>query len=506
MRTNFFASGFWESLPVAPHVGHFSGESLPNGDSSERGLRDFTCKETHTHIMSHDPAITVVELGKAYRIWETPSARLQAGLNRGMALAFPSDSAPAQWLQKQACRLCRDFQALQGVTFNVGKGEALGIIGRNGSGKSTLLEVIAGTLRPSTGKVRTRGRVGALLELGSGFNVEFSGRENAILSGQILGLTPAEVTARLPEIEQFADIGSFFDQPVKTYSSGMQVRVAFAVQSALTPDILIVDEALSVGDERFQRKCHNFIDRFLEKGGTLLFTSHSTLQVLELCSRVLLLHDGQVAALGNPKDVVRIYHKSLYGGYATIEDIRREFEQTRTPVVGETGKSFAFFAGSEMPIVEPVRYGTRTAEISDFRIENAEGRIVNNLFFHERYVVRYEVTFADMAEEVRFGTLIRTMQGIDLAGMTTHARNSRMGLAPAGARFSVAFNFQCTLLPGSYTMNAGVTARGPDGEEIFLDRLVDVVLFKVHAQDEMRQNAFVAVFDGADYSLHGYDS
>ena len=264
--------------------------------------------------MSQDPVISVRNVSKAYRIWDTPSSRLTTPLWQGAAGLFPANSLPARALRSRAERSYRDFWALKDISFEVGRGESVGIIGRNGSGKSTLLQIIAGTMRPTAGVVQVRGRVAALLELGSGFNGDFTGRENVYLSGAVLGLARAEVDGLFDSIAAFADIGDFIEQPAKTYSSGMLVRLAFAVQTAVNPDILIIDEALSVGDEAFQRKCFARIETLKQRGTTLLFVSHSAHQVIEICDRAMLLSAGQNAGLGRPKEIVHRYHQIIYGG------------------------------------------------------------------------------------------------------------------------------------------------------------------------------------------------
>ena len=205
--------------------------------------------------MPGDVIISVKNLSKAYRIWQTPSARLSSPLTQGVAALFPRGSAPQRALANRAADGYRDFHALSDVSFEIRRGEATGIIGRNGSGKSTLLQLIAGTLTPTSGSIEVNGRVSALLELGSGFNPEFTGRENVFLNGAIYGLSHGEMARRFDEIAEFADIGDFIEQPVKTYSSGMMMRLAFAVAVSVQPDILIVDEALSVGDVFFTQKC-----------------------------------------------------------------------------------------------------------------------------------------------------------------------------------------------------------------------------------------------------------
>lgn len=243
--------------------------------------------------MSSEVAISVNGLGKCYQIYQKPGDRLLQMFFRGRR------------------KLYRDFWALRSIGFEVRRGETVGIVGRNGSGKSTLLQLICGTLNPTEGTVHARGRIAALLELGSGFNPEFSGRENVYLSAAVHGLTPSEIDARFDQIVDFSEIRDFIDQPVKTYSSGMFVRLAFAVIAHVDADILVIDEALSVGDAAFARKCTRFLRRFMESG-TVLFVSHDTASVKNLCNRAIWIEKGSLMADGDPKTVSDAYLKHLY--------------------------------------------------------------------------------------------------------------------------------------------------------------------------------------------------
>ena len=254
--------------------------------------------------MSSDTAIKVESLSKCYQIYDKPRDRLMQMLMRGRKQYF------------------REFWALHDVSFELKRGETVGIIGLNGSGKSTLLQMICGTLNPTSGSVTTHGRVAALLELGAGFNPEFTGRENVYLAASLYGLTTKEVDERFEAITEFADIGDFIEQPVKTYSSGMFVRLAFAVIAHVDADILVVDEALSVGDAYFVQKCMRFLRRFMEHG-TLLFCSHDTGAIVNLCTKAILLNKGLVKAIGSPKEVTEQYLAALY------EDAQGESQLTR---------------------------------------------------------------------------------------------------------------------------------------------------------------------------------
>lgn len=252
-------------------------------------------------VATSEIAVSVRNLGKSYRLWNNPQDRLKQ----------PLRSIFTRWLPIPHKQYFNEFWALRDINFDVKKGETLGIIGRNGSGKSTLLQILCGTLAPTCGSYETRGRIAALLELGSGFNPEFSGRDNVYMNASILGLTKEEIDERYESIVEFADIGQFIDQPVKTYSSGMYVRLAFAVAISFDPDILVVDEALAVGDAFFVQKGMRWMRKFKESG-TLLFVSHDTGAVVNLCNHAIMLDKGSIKAVGSPKDISEFYLENLY--------------------------------------------------------------------------------------------------------------------------------------------------------------------------------------------------
>ncbi len=259
-----------------------------------------------------DVVLSIQGVSKQYKLWTSPSERLRYSVlsqaHRTLRTMLDKDSAPLAALRRRRDALHQDFTALQEVSFEVRRGESLGIIGRNGAGKSTLLQIIAGTLRPSTGRVDVYGRIAALLELGSGFNMEYTGRENVYLNASLLGFSKAEVDAKFDDIAAFADIGQFLEQPVKMYSSGMMVRLAFSVQMAVEPTVFIIDEALAVGDIYFQNKCNKLLRRKLDDGLTLLLVSHSPAAIRTLCQRGLVLDRGRCAFIGPSDEAVNVYH------------------------------------------------------------------------------------------------------------------------------------------------------------------------------------------------------
>lgn len=282
----------------------------------------------HNPADAATPVIVVQDVCKTFRTWASPAQRLIAPLlHRSGSLLGRAVPALGQRLQQAAHQRLHVHEALQGISFTLGRGEALGIIGLNGSGKSTLLQIIAGVLPATSGRVHTHGRVAALLELGSGFNPELSGRENIYINGAILGLPVARIDALLDDIIRFADIGDYIDQPVKTYSSGMAVRLAFSVQVHVDPDILIVDEALAVGDAAFQAKAMTRIQEILAKGTTLLFVGHDLNAVRAFCQRAILLENGRMALLGEPQEVIEEYLFRVHAK-ATTDD---QAKPIRTP-------------------------------------------------------------------------------------------------------------------------------------------------------------------------------
>ena len=384
----------------------------------------------------------------------------------------------------------REFHALHGIDLDVRHGETVGLIGRNGAGKSTLLQIICGILTPTRGVVDVRGRIAALLELGAGFNAEFSGRENVFLNGTVLGLTRAQIEARFDTIAAFADIGDFIDQPVKTYSSGMYIRLAFAVAIHVDPDILVIDEALSVGDEAFQRKCFARIEHIRASGATVLFVSHGVSTVAQLCDRVVLIDAGEALMTGPPKPVISRYHKLLYASAADAPAIRAAIREESARGVGEMLLPIGERAANDVDgdladgyfdpglVPQTVQYGGRGVGVDAVRIETVDGRRVNVLRAGVRYVYRYRVRFEEAAALVRFGMMIRTVTGLELGGCSTAVHTRGLDLVDAGTEVDVAFGFRCLLAAGTYFLSAGVLGRS-DNEEVFLERLVDAAMFRV---------------------------
>jgi lipopolysaccharide transport system ATP-binding protein len=419
--------------------------------------------------MSSD-AIRVQGLDKIFSIYRKPHHRMLQMLS--------GKRAGERWVER--------FAALKGVDLTVRRGETVGIVGRNGSGKSTLLQIICGTLAPTAGTVEVHGRVAALLELGAGFNPEFTGRENVYLYGTVLGLTRAQVRERLGSILEFADIGEFIDQPIKTYSSGMYVRLAFSVAIHVEPDILVVDEALSVGDEAFQRKCFARIESIKASGATVLFVSHSATTVVDLCDRAVLIDAGEVLAVGEPKRIVTQYQKMLYAPRDRIGEIKAEIRGepasagNGADAASSGGSAFQFLPHWDPGLMPPdsIGYEPKGATIQDPCVRTLQGERVNVLVPGESYEYRYGVEFEREARFVRFGMMIRTTTGAEIGGTATSHMYDAIARVPAGHRFEVSFRFRCALAPGVYFLNAGALGDIGMGEE-FLDRRMDVAMFRV---------------------------
>ena len=449
--------------------------------------------------MLPDPAILVSKVSKRFQIYLRPEDRLKQ--------MVPAGLRPVLGLSRET--YFKDFQAVKDVSLKVGRGETVGIIGRNGSGKSTLLQLICGTLQPSAGSINVRGRIAALLELGAGFSPEFTGRQNVFLNCAILGLSAEETEARFEAIERFADIGIFIDQPVKTYSSGMYIRLAFAVAINVDPDILIIDEALAVGDEAFQRKCFARIEQIRDNGATILFVSHGAQTILQLCDRAVLMDGGEKLMDGPPKPVVQQYQRLIHAGSAAGETIRGELRATlleeEASAVAKSstgnpaaasGNGVAIFP-NKVPVsfeafdpdLKPqntLHYGEDMQTISGLRIETLSGNLVNVLESGQTYRLCYEAFFATDAAGIVFGMQIKTVSGLVVAGANTSiAGTSEVHQAPSGARCSVAIEFTAQLVSGTYFLDAGIAVGGETLR--FLHRIVDGLAFRVRGEDEVSE-------------------
>ena len=407
--------------------------------------------------MSSDTAISIANVSKRYEMYAQPRDRLLQFFSFGQREYF------------------KEFWALRDVSFSVAKGETIGILGRNGSGKSTLLQIIAGTLEPTTGTVQSNGVLAALLELGSGFNPEFTGRENVYLNGSILGLSQEEMDRRFDDIAAFADIGIHLDQPVKTYSSGMGVRLAFAVQACIQPDILIVDEALSVGDEKFQRKCFDYIDGLRESGCSILLVTHSTATVEKFCQRGVLLHKGAVHGVGPAKEIVDQYHALLYSDERSY--LRYVNQNNRQAAQGVTETAPAPVQPATAEDSESAR-GLR-ALISDWGIVNAQGEYCEAFRTGEKAKVWFDVEVTGAVAEIQAGLLIRTVEGVTAFGSSTLYHECNYVNAQSGTSLRFAFELDLNLCAGSYFLTLAIAEAISHADMNYLDRKTDVMVIKV---------------------------
>ena len=347
----------------------------------------------------------------------------------------------------------KEFWALRDITFEVGKGEIVSLIGPNGCGKSTLLQIVSGILQPTTGRIVTRGRLAALLELGAGFNPEFTGRENVFLNGEILGFSPAEIARMLPGIEEFAGIGDFIDRPVKEYSSGMYVRLAFATAIHVDPDILIVDEALAVGDAIFANRCIRKFEELKEKGVTILFVSHDLGLVKQLSHRAVFLLNGRIEAIGAPKDVIDRYIGMV------LE--RQKSDREKSPRSTALRSSF--------------RHGDGSSEVLDVQLVDEEGRASLVFLSGQMMSIRIRTRYHRPTVQPMVGVLIRTRIGIDVYGTNTRVEKFDTGTVEPGEEIEINFKFRCDLTPQQYTLT--VATQNPDGSSH--DWLDDVLAFDV---------------------------
>lgn len=408
-------------------------------------------------------AISVEHVSKNYKLYEKPIDRLkeELGLTR-------------------KC-LHKDHHALKDVSFDIEQGECVGIIGTNGSGKSTILKIITGVLNPTEGQVKVDGRISALLELGAGFNQEYTGVENIYLNGTMNGFTKAEVDARLQDILDFADIGDYVYQPVKTYSSGMFVRLAFSVAINIEPEILIVDEALSVGDVFFQAKCYHKFEEFKKMGKTIIFVSHDLSSIAKYCDRVILLNQGVKLGEGTPKQMIDDYKRVLVGQYdmsattkpenavanlAEDEDIQKAVEAGLSTGTGKADK------------VETLEYGSEKGIITKTYITDENGVETTTLMKGASCTVHMEVRFNEDLPSPIFALSIKTPKGTEVTGTNTMFEKTFLSPVKKGERYEATFTQKMDLQGGEYLLSFGLT--GYEGDEFKVyHRLYDALAINV---------------------------
>ncbi|CAO3439734.1 ABC transporter ATP-binding protein [Azospirillum doebereinerae] len=446
--------------------------------------------------MSSDPVIRAEGLSKAYAIFKSPQDRLKQMLWRGRRTYYDT------------------YWALRDVSLSVARGQTVGIIGRNGSGKSTFLQLLCGTLNPTSGRIAVTGRVAALLELGAGFNPEFTGRENVYLAASVLGLTNQEINERFPAIAEFAGIGDFLEQPVKLYSSGMYARLAFAVVAHVDADILIVDEILAVGDAAFTQKCMRYIREFKERG-TLLLVSHDTAQVASLCDSVIWLDSGTLRDVGDPKEVCHRYLASLFeekdaAGTFRIGGTRRTLpdepvKDHRDELLRESqyrNEIKVFDFNTEGPW-----FGVRGASILSVSLQDpADGSSLPALDGGEEVVLEVRCRADQEVHQPIIGFFVKDRLGQNLFGDNTYLtyRTRPLSIAAGGA-FSARFRFQMPYLPsGDFSVTVAL-AEGTQDEHIQHHWIDDALFFKVHASHVVRGLVGIPML-GIDFQASGQDA
>ncbi len=404
-------------------------------------------------MSSSTPVIEVEGITKCYQSYQKPIHRL-----------WQSFATKKQFYQ--------EFWALKGIDLTVNKGETVGIVGKNGSGKSTLLQIITGILQATDGECKTDGRISALLELGAGFNPEFTGMENARLNASIMGLTREEFHQKLPDIVEFCGLGDFLQRPVKTYSSGMFVRLAFAVAINMNPDILIVDEALAVGDVRFQRKCFRRLDQLKEQGVSILFVTHSTDSVLKYCDRAIMLDDGELKLTGSPKQVVQAYLEMMFASDVTVskpvvivpEDYNVDFDPTQDNCLRHP----TYNSNEE-------RWGDGRAKICHYEVLQNGAQTSGLVHRGDNLRIRMSVLFEHDVDDIIYGITVKTNDGNAVYGTNSRLVGSLPTTQNAGDLVSVEYELTLNLLAGDYFVSLGVAQDHESKDAIPVDRRYDLI-------------------------------
>lgn len=412
-------------------------------------------------------AIQVKNVSKMYKLYDRNRDRLMD--------AFGLSKAPRY----------HEHYALHDLNFSVKKGETVGIIGTNGAGKSTILKIITGVLNPTDGEVDINGRISALLELGAGFNMEYTGIENIYLNGTMIGFSREEIDKKLDDILKFADIGDFVYQPVKTYSSGMFVRLAFAVAINIDPEILIVDEALSVGDVFFQAKCYKKFEDFKKLGKTILFVSHDLGSVAKYCDRVVLLNKGAKIAEGNPKQMIGMYKKLLVNQLELDErtqemvmEDEQEHNRINSPVFDNTSDKVELWKNQYKINPALDEYGNGKAHIIDFAVRDEDGTITSSIEKGTRFSILSEVKFEDTVQNPIFTYTFKNIQGTAITGTNTMYEKQEIDVANAGDVYLCEFNQEMNLQGGEYLLSISCTGYR-DGDFTVYHRLYDVINISV---------------------------
>lgn len=407
-------------------------------------------------------AISAEQITKVYKLYDKPSDRLKEalGLSRG--------------------KLHKEHYALKGVDLSIYKGETVGIIGTNGSGKSTILKIITGVLNPTGGNLKVNGRISALLELGAGFNMEYNGIENIYLNGTMMGFSEKEIDAKLQNILDFADIGDFVYQPCKTYSSGMFVRLAFAVAINIEPEILIVDEALSVGDVFFQAKCYHKFEEFKQMGKTILFVSHDLSSIAKYCDRVILLNKGTKLGEGSPKEMIDAYKQVLVGQYEIPqeeesllqdEELNQKAAESADKASAKKEKLSAEVLGINEKALE---YGTKDGEIKEFYVTDKKGTKTSAIIKGEEFNLHMKVKFNNSIPAPIFAFTIKDKHGTEITGTNSMIEKAFLDSVKAGEEKEITFTQNIDLQGGEYLISLGVTGYEGDKFQVY-HRLYDVL-------------------------------
>lgn len=390
-------------------------------------------------------AIEAEKLSKVYRLYDRPRDRFLEAINPGK-------------------RRSKDHYALTDVDLKIKKGETVGIIGTNGSGKSTILKIITGVLSPTSGNITVNGRISALLELGAGFNMEYNGIENIYLNGTMMGFSRKEIDERLDSILEFADIGEYVYQPCKTYSSGMFVRLAFAVAINIDPEILIVDEALSVGDVFFQSKCYHKFEEFKEQGKTILFVSHDLSSIAKYCDRVILLNKGIKLDEGGPKEMIDAYKQVLVGQYKVTDDSEVSMDDL----------SCMSSEAAEAVNPDALEYGTGDAKIRDYYITDKNGTRTTAIIKGEEFTIHFSVDFTADIKAPIFAFTVKNIRGTEITGTNTMYEKAFLEPVKSGDTKTVTFRQRMDLQGGEYLLSFGVTGYEQDKFQVY-HRLYDVL-------------------------------
>lgn len=413
-------------------------------------------------IQERPIAISVRGVEKIYKLYDKSSDRVREALG----------------LTRKARH--KKHYALNGIDMEIYQGECVGIIGTNGSGKSTILKIITGVLSPSRGEVEVNGRISALLELGAGFNMEYNGIENVYLNGMMIGFSEKEIDEKLQDILDFADIGDYVYQPVKTYSSGMFVRLAFAVAINIEPEILIVDEALSVGDVFFQAKCYHKFEEFKEMGKTIVFVSHDLSSISKYCDRVVLLNKGVKLGEGSPKEMIDTYKQVLVGQYEIPDETEHtnllHDEDIREKAAGKAKekKTKEEKAAAQGVNPELLEYGSKKAKIEEYCLTDCNGVKTTAIIKGQEYTIRMKVSFAEDCPAPIFAFTIKNIKGTEITGTNTMVEKAFLEPVKAGEVKEISFTQHMNLQGGEYLLSLGVTGYEGDDFTVY-HRLYDVL-------------------------------